>query len=562
MPAAFPPAFLSPAMNVPAVAGRGIVGATATWRTVWTGPQISNGAATSCVINISSAPEGEAVFAAICLSDSQASAPTAPAGWSAVINNSEGVTGGSSSRTMLFSRVKQPGDTTFTFSWPTTTQVAALPFCYPGADTSVTFESAGYLAHTSGTAYASPTVTPADVGRTVVMLTHSRGTTSPGPSPFTPDPATVERADFQSPSNPWSGLELADTDGAVSVAGHTYTSQSAQPSGHGSVIVFALIPAGSGAVAGAATLSGTGTLAAAPYFDTSAALSGSGTLTAAPVLAGSAALSGTGTLAATSAFIAAAALSGSGTLGALWTFGGTAAMSGSGTLAGAETIGTTAAMSGSGTLAAAPVRPATATLSGSGTLAGAPVFAGAAALSGSGTLAGAETIGAVAVLSGSGTLAAASGAAGAATLSGTGTLAGTPAFQGAATLSGLGTLSAVPVQTLQQQAVLSGLGTLAAIGTLGFRPAVLLSGTGTLSAGPALGFRATATLSGLGTLAGTSSQRPPNVPASSVSTVTTFAAGTQAVTGRTTAGTVAPASLGTASVSAKAVSGSTVTSTR
>ena len=113
--------------------------------------------------------------------------------------------------------------------------------------------------------------------------------------------------------------------------------------------------------AGAAALSGTGTLTGAGVFAGAAALSGTGTLTGTPAHLtshghGAAALDGNGTLngAGTGTFIQVAALSGIGTLAATWT--GTlvqppATLAGAGTLqlSGVK-LGFTAGLSGNGTL--------------------------------------------------------------------------------------------------------------------------------------------------------------------------------------------------------------------
>lgn len=317
-----------------------------------------------------------------------------------------------------------------------------------------------------------------------------------------------------------------------------------------------------GAVAGSATLLGTGSLTATPYFDPSpVSLSGTGSLTATPVFAGSAILSGTGSLTASPGHsglplvivpvvqpaqpplpppshitavaqpvtFAAAALSGTGSL----------------TASPAFTVATT--LSGTGTLTASPAFTSAATLSGTGTLTASPVFISAATLSGTGTL----TIAAPGIggplpliiqalplyprppppplpqIIGSPPGAA---FAGGATLTGSGTLTAVPYFDPSpVTLSGTGTLSAtapgvggpipavimpvlVPAQPgppprpqiipATSAPALLRTATLSGSGTLtatpAFTPAVTLSGTGTLTATPA--FTVAVTLSGSGTL--------------------------------------------------------------
>jgi hypothetical protein len=125
--------------------------------------------------------------------------------------------------------------------------------------------------------------------------------------------------------------------------------------------------------AGAATLSGQGTLTAAPYFAGAPALSGSGTLTATPVLAGTVALSGTGTLSGAPALTVTVTLSGAGALTAAPMFTGAASLSGTGTLTATPYGAAAAALSGAGTLGTAWALLASAVLSGTGMLTATPV---------------------------------------------------------------------------------------------------------------------------------------------------------------------------------------------
>jgi len=233
------------------------------------------------------------------------------------------------------------------------------------------------------------------------------------------------------------------------------------------------------ALYGAATLSGTGALAAA----------------AEAIRAAEATTSGTGALAAAAEAIkrASATLSGQGTLAAAATATrrASATMSGEGTLAaaGKRTRTGSATLSAEGTLAAAGLvtRSSTATMAGTGDLAAAatvitPPLSGAATLSGTGSLAakaGAIRL-AAATLSGTGSLSAAAvvirGAG--ATAAGTGELAAAAtvvaaAITGSATLSGEGTLSARAVYIVIAKATFSGTGSLSAKGTTGITATLL-----------------------------------------------------------------------------------------
>jgi hypothetical protein len=180
---------------------------------------------------------------------------------------------------------------------------------------------------------------------------------------------------------------------------------------------------------------------------------------------GSATLSGTGTLAAAAkvTHTAKATLSGIGSLSAAGTIVG-AAITGSATLSGTGALAAAgkvtkpgkAAMSGTGTLAAAArrIRSAKATLSGTGSLS-AVTRRGAATLSGVGTLAAAGKV----------------TRRGSATMSGTGALAATGKVtrRGAATLSGTGSLSAAGTilgAMVYGSATISGTGSLAVLATV------------------------------------------------------------------------------------------------
>jgi len=160
---------------------------------------------------------------------------------------------------------------------------------------------------------------------------------------------------------------------------------------------------------------------------------------------GAATLSGTGALAASAKL----------TLAAKATASGTGALSAA---AGLVLTGT-ATLAGSGSLAAAGSRiiPGAATLAGTGSLAALAsiIISASAILSGIGSLAAAGTIeGAMKY--------------GAATLSGSGVLAaaGVRILVGAATMAGAGSLAAAAVKLLSAAATLSGVGSLSAIGSL------------------------------------------------------------------------------------------------
>lgn len=202
-------------------------------------PQIATSGATSVTLDFTQATVGEQMFAFVGLSDVQAATPTAPSGWTILLQGGEGTTGAASSRLICYTRRKQVGDTTQTFSWGTACGYAAVGAQYPGLDPNNPTEGAVYLAHSSGTTYPTGTVTPTAANRWIVSCYYDRNTTSTGS--WTPDAAQVERIDFVSAANPWSVMEIADTNGPVTKAAHTYTASSITSS-HGGSIAFAIIP--------------------------------------------------------------------------------------------------------------------------------------------------------------------------------------------------------------------------------------------------------------------------------------------------------------------------------
>lgn len=232
-----------------------------------------------------------------------------------------------------------------------------------------------------------------------------------------------------------------------------------------------------------------------------AVLSGSGSLTAAavPAVPAAAALSGSGALAAQGLAVvpAAAALSGSGLIaaGAALNLASGAALSGSGSLtsAGLVTQPAAAVLAGTGTVTAAAAVQFTsgAALAGAGLLTASTAvqFASGAVLAGTGTVTAAALVTqpASAALTGTGSLAAAAAVAfalAAAPMSGTGALAAAAltAVPGAAALSGSGTLLAAASVAFPCAAPLSGQGTLAAAASVAVAAAAVLAGSGELTA--------------------------------------------------------------------------------
>lgn len=197
----------------------------------------TSASAASVAVDVSGAANYELVFVAITIADSQASPPTAPTGWTMLQQTSEGTSGGSSSLTMLLSRVKQPGDGSFTFTWPTANNYQATPFSYPGVDYAL--DSPNAAAHTSGANFVNTAAT-VYTNAWAVQVCGVRSTTAA--RTFTPDAAMTERSDVCSTTNRFAGIQISDSNAAVTAASHTYTSVLSASESHGGSILFYLVP--------------------------------------------------------------------------------------------------------------------------------------------------------------------------------------------------------------------------------------------------------------------------------------------------------------------------------
>jgi hypothetical protein len=195
-------------------------------------------------VDVSGATNGEVVWIIGTLGDAEVGAITAPAGWNTLGQTSEGTSGGSSSRTVIFWKVKQASDGTITITdatnWTVATKPQFVPISWPGVDPTNPAEGLSWLAHTTGTSYVTGTATPTDANRWAVGVFSARGTTAT--VAWTPDAALTERVDAVNSASTFVGLEVADSNGAVTAAAHTYTAVS-QTASHGLGGLFFLIPA-------------------------------------------------------------------------------------------------------------------------------------------------------------------------------------------------------------------------------------------------------------------------------------------------------------------------------
>jgi hypothetical protein len=208
-----------------------------------TGSTAITTAATSAVVDITAAAVGATVYAWVDLGVNTAAAVTAT-GWTSVLNAIEGT----SARYALMRRRKTVGDTTFTFNWTTSTKGVIGWSSYRGVDATTPDENATLATNgsTSRTAVPTSSVSPTSTGRWALTCYGVRTTTVGNkPITWTPDAALVERLDVDNNaagSSPWCGIQIADSNGTVTNAAHSYTAtHNAAESHDGSAIIY-LIP--------------------------------------------------------------------------------------------------------------------------------------------------------------------------------------------------------------------------------------------------------------------------------------------------------------------------------
>lgn len=199
--------------------------------------------ATSAAVDITSAAAGAWCYAWCAL----ATAPGAitATGWTPVQAATDGINAGYA----VLRRLKQAGDTTFTFSFSSSKGIIGW-VSYTGLNASTPDEASAITVNDtiSRTAVPTPAATPLGTGRWAVAFFAVRTTISANkPITWTPDAATTERVDADNSaaaSAPWMGEEIADTNGTVTATAHSYTAtHNVAESKDGSAILFLVPPA-------------------------------------------------------------------------------------------------------------------------------------------------------------------------------------------------------------------------------------------------------------------------------------------------------------------------------
>lgn len=214
-----------------------------------------NVAGTSAVVDITAAAVGAWCYAWCAISTGATTQTGVPssAGWTAV--QSVQTAGGTSGATYaVFRRLKQSGDTTFTFSWATNSGKGAFSWVsWTGVDGSTPDESSAIALNDTvqRSSVPTPSATPTAAGRWAVAFFGQRATASVlKPTSWGPDAALTDRQEADNStaaSSPWLSADIEDSNGTVTVAAHSYTSTSNASNAHdGSAILF-LIPAAAAA---------------------------------------------------------------------------------------------------------------------------------------------------------------------------------------------------------------------------------------------------------------------------------------------------------------------------
>ncbi|MGZ4519165.1 MAG: hypothetical protein ACXVGA_00945 [Mycobacteriaceae bacterium] len=201
---------------------------------------------TTVTFDISSASVGSVVYAWAGFATAQTSI-TAPTGWTQLLQGSVGISGYA-----LIYKVKASGDTTFTLTGSNSAKITVGWVSYLGLDTvngpHETVTSSNFLALSSSTtSYPSPSLTPATADRWALYGAYTKSNTSANKNiSYTPDGALTERLDANNtvafPNGNWVGVELADSNAAVTAAAHSYTATEAFAENLGGAFLIYLKP--------------------------------------------------------------------------------------------------------------------------------------------------------------------------------------------------------------------------------------------------------------------------------------------------------------------------------
>ena len=198
------------------------------------GSAVGNGV-TTLTVDITSAATGAWCYAYLQIGSPETSVTFT--GWTNLVDADEGT----SSHYSIWKRQKIAGDTTFSPSWPTSEGSASGWVSYTGLNNAAPDEQFASTTHTvSSASFVTPTATPTTATEWALTFYGARSTVAA--YTYTPDGALVERIDACNTSNRWSGIEIADSNGTVTQASHSYTATCSASQSHGATAILFLQP--------------------------------------------------------------------------------------------------------------------------------------------------------------------------------------------------------------------------------------------------------------------------------------------------------------------------------
>lgn len=208
------------------------------------GSTLQNTSTTTIVVDITSAAVGSMCYMAWGQrTGSTQSTVSGMTGWTQILAPShDGVATGTSSGIAVFSRLKQSGDSTFTLSYTVAGRSVAVWSSYTGVSSTTPNSTPNYLAHTASSAsVATNSITNAFTN--AWALTFFCIASSTATRTFTPDAALTERVDTgDTTTSDATSIEIADSNGVVTAAAHSYTATASAAESHGGGVLFYLNP--------------------------------------------------------------------------------------------------------------------------------------------------------------------------------------------------------------------------------------------------------------------------------------------------------------------------------
>lgn len=157
-------------------------------------------------------------------------------------------TDGTNNAQYAYWKLAGSSETNPSVTWSTTAKGVFTCVAYRGADqTTPIIASDGRIRTTSTTDVVTANLANPDATAWAVMISATRSSTSGNKAiAYTPDAALTERNDTNNSaagSSPWVGVQVADSNGAVTAAAHLYTAVANFTEAHHTAGLFYIVPA-------------------------------------------------------------------------------------------------------------------------------------------------------------------------------------------------------------------------------------------------------------------------------------------------------------------------------